>query len=119
MLRRYWGVNEAGLLGVPDQLVLRQELVEFFYCEIVLRSIEPHHIEDLFLAVIEVNGSGVWLPGNHLQQQDSLGHLDPSRRHALTDFEEFADDSVCERFAVADGKLAERKQTSEVDCSSA
>jgi hypothetical protein len=63
-------------------------LIEFGGCQSIVPTLkERHEIEDVPLAVVQINRTGSGLIWDTLQEQDASRHFDPSRGHGFANVE--------------------------------
>jgi hypothetical protein len=69
-----------------DKVVFRDKLIELSRSQaVVTPKVEDHKVEDLKLAVVQINGAGRRIVWHGLQQQDALGHFNPARSPSLAE----------------------------------
>src|SRR6266481_686919 len=99
--RRGWfELYQSGLLRKANKIIFRHKVVELLQRQVVVRSIEVEHVEDLLFAVVQVNGSRVRPSRNHLENEHSERHLDPAPGDGLSYLQELANNSIGEMFGV-------------------
>ena len=81
------GLAEKRRVSRPrDKVVLRDKLIEFGRGQAVVPPfVEDDEVEDLQLAVVQVNRTGRGIVGHGLQQQNAFRHFKPARSHPLAE----------------------------------